>query len=95
MLSLFVHNAKILGVMKVVKNVICLGVATVATYWSFNYVMWSISMHAVSNVFKLPIVIAQLPIFISFFLWTLYLIRDVIRSIKELKAVNNTEKEGE
>lgn len=47
--------------------------------------LWSIEMGAKSNVFKLPVVIGQFPILISFFLWTLYLIRDVIHSAGELK----------
>ena len=75
-------------------NVICLAISAVATYWSYNYVLWSIQMGAKSNVFKLPTVIGQLPILISFFLWTLYLIRDVVKSAKGLGAAASDGKGG-
>ena len=85
MISMFSHNQTVIAAFHFVKDVVSLVMAAIATYWSFNSVLWSIEMGAKANVFKLPVVIGQFPILISFFLWTLYLIRDVIHSAGELK----------
>ncbi len=85
MISMFVKNQKIVATFDFIKYLISLFISVIATYWCYNYVTWSIQMKAASNVFKLPVVIGQLPIFISFFLWTLYLIRDVIKSFGKIK----------
>lgn len=92
MMSMFCHNEKVLAVSEIIKNLVSLGVCSVATVWCFQYTSWSIQMGAKSNVFKLPVAIAQIPMFISFLLWTLYLIRDLLSSFKQLKtAVNGKE----
>lgn len=85
MIGMFVHNEKVVEVFHIIKDIISLVMSVVATVWCYNYVVWSITMGAASNVFKLPVVIGQFPILISFFLWTIYLIRDVIVGFKSLK----------
>ena len=85
-MSMFCHNRKILAGSELLKTLVGLVVCVVATVWCWNYVLWSFQMGAKSNVFKLPNVIAQIPMFISFFLWTLYLIRDILKDLKQLKA---------
>ncbi|MDR1731242.1 MAG: TRAP transporter small permease [Synergistaceae bacterium] len=92
MLSLFIRNKKTLNKLDLIKSGLCLIMALMATLWSFNYVAWSWKMGAKSNVFKLPNVIAQIPIFISFVLWDLYLIRDVVRGFAKIRTA---EGEGE
>ena len=87
MISIFTKNEKIIDIFHMLREVISLGMAAIATYWSLSYVMWSGSLGAKSSVSKLPLLIAQIPIFISFLLWTIYEIRDVVNSIKELKHV--------
>lgn len=86
MITLFSHNEKIIAVSALVKSIVSLFVCALATYWCFNYVTWSIGMGAKSNVFKLPNAIAQIPMLISFVMWTLYLIRDVIKDVKHVKG---------
>lgn len=86
MMSMFCHNRKILASSELLKTLVSLVVCVVATVWCWNYVLWSFQMGAKSNVFKLPNVIAQIPMFISFFLWMLYLIRDILKDLKQLKA---------
>lgn len=88
MISMFVKSEKIVVAFDFIKCSISLFISIIATYWCFNYVVWSVQMGAVSNVFKLPIVIGQIPIFISFCLWTAYLIRDVMKSFKKFKLVD-------
>lgn len=91
MLSLFISNKKTLSMLELVKNVLSLSVAVVITFWCYKYVAWSWRMGASSNVFKLPNVIGQIPIFLSFLIWDIYLIRDVI---KDFGAIRNTPEGG-
>ncbi|MBQ6930121.1 MAG: TRAP transporter small permease [Oscillospiraceae bacterium] len=85
MMSMFCKNQKVLNIVELIKVVICLVMCAIATKWCFDYVMWSGQMGAKSNVFKLPNIIAQIPMFISFFAWTLYLIRDLVKTVKLFK----------
>ena len=94
MISMFSHNQTVISIVHLIKNLISLIMCAIATYWAFNYVMWTWSVGTTSSVFKLPIVIGQIPIQISFFLWTLYLIRDTVISLKELKKPADVDKEG-
>lgn len=94
MITLFSKNEKVIAVSSLAKSIVSLAVCSLATYWCYNYVTWSISMNAKSNVFKLPNAIAQIPMFISFVMWTIYLIRDVIRDVKRLAAPVDSGKEG-
>lgn len=84
MLSLFTSNVKIRAIANLVKNAIGAAMSAVFTYWCFNYVRWQASLGAKSSVYKLPIIISTIPIFICFLLWTLYLIRDLISAVKIL-----------
>ncbi|WP_308009106.1 TRAP transporter small permease [uncultured Fusobacterium sp.] len=86
MLSIFIKNQKTLQIFSLIKNLIALFIAVIVTFWCYKYVSWSADMGAASNVFKLPNIIGQIPIFISFFIWDIYLIRDVINNFKNLKT---------
>ena len=85
MISMFCKNEAIIKIVEIVKIVISLAMCAVATKWCFDYVLWSAQMGAKSNVFKLPNVIAQIPMFISFFMWTLYVIRDLVKAVLGFK----------
>lgn len=86
MLSLFTNSPKVRAIVDVIKNIIGAGMSAVFTYWCFNYVTWQADMGAKSAVYKLPVIIATTPILICFFLWTLYLIRDLLKAIKALSS---------
>jgi len=96
MLSLFTSNVKVRAVADIVKNTIGAVMAAVFTYWCFNYVSWQANLGAKSAVYKLPIIISTIPIFICFLLWTLYLVRDLVSAVKVLigKAAQNDQVEG-
>ena len=96
MLSLFTSNVKVRAIADIVKNTIGAVMAAVFTYWCFNYVSWQADLGAKSAVYKLPIIISTIPIFICFLLWTLYLARDLVYAIKVLagKAAHNDQVEG-
>lgn len=89
MVSLFTSNAKIRAIVDIVKNVIGITMSAVFTYWCFNYVLWQASLGAKSSVFKLPLIISTIPILICFFLWTLYLARDLVVSVKLVAGSNS------
>ena len=59
--------------------------SAVFTYWCFNYVTWQAQLGAKSSVYKMPVIISTIPILLCFFLWTLYLIRDLVHAFKMLK----------
>ncbi len=86
MLSLFSDSPKVRAIADIVKNVIGGAMSALFTYWCFNYVVWQANMGAKSAVYKLPVIIATTPILICFFLWTLYLIRDLVNAIKVLSG---------
>ena len=87
MISMFTDNKKVINTFELFKDIISLLMAIVATVWSYNYVSFSITMNARSSVFKIPNVIAQLPILISFFAWIFYAIRDLIKTINSFKRI--------
>ncbi len=96
MLNLFTQNQKLLRSVSLIKNIISLFVCALFTWWCFNYVKWQGNMGAKSPVYKLPVIIATIPMLISFALWILYLIRDLLNDIKFLSSgINPAEqKEG-
>ena len=56
----------------------------------------SAARRAQAPAYKLPIVISTIPILLSFALWVLYLIRDLMRNIRSLTGgAAQTEKGGE
>ena len=90
MVSLFTTNPRTRAVVNLIKNVISIAICSVFTVWCFNYVTWQATMGAKSSVYKLPVIISTIPILFCFGVWTLYLIRDLIRNIK---TIGNTDAE--
>lgn len=96
MLSLFTSNIRIRAVADIIKNTIGAAMSAVFTGWCFNYVLWQAQLGAKSAVYKLPVIISTIPILLCFFLWTLYLIRDLVTAVKVLVhgADMDTQAEG-
>lgn len=86
MLSLFTSNKKVQSIVGIIKNTISLAMCAVFTYWCFNYVSWQFNLGAKSISYKIPVVIATVSILFCFTLWTLYLLRDLVRSVKSLRT---------
>ena len=98
MVSLFTTNPKIRAIIDVIKNTIGTAMSAVFTVWCFQYVSWQAQLGAKSSVYKLPVIIATIPILICFALWTLYLIRDLVKALSVLTGKDNSaeiEKGGE
>lgn len=85
MLAMFIKSRKLLGLANIVKCIVSLGMAGLASLWSVQYVLWNININMKSNVFRFPVYITVLPIAISFVSWTIYCIRDLVACIKDLK----------
>lgn len=85
MISMFTDNKKVLILSEIVKEGISLVLNIVVLKWCFDYVMWSVSLGRRSDVFKLPHLIGQLPILISFFMWIFYTLRRFIGYIRGYK----------
>ena len=86
MVSLFTSKPKVRATVNLVKTIIGLAICAVFTVWCFNYVAWQASMGAKSSVYKLPVIISTIPILFSFVMWTLYLIRDIVRNVKTIRS---------
>lgn len=84
MLDMFIKNAKVHKVAEVIKHVISLGMCILASVWSIQYVIWNINIGMKSNVFRFPMFITVLPIAISFVIWTLYCLRNIVKSIMDI-----------
>ena len=80
MLTLFVKNPAVLRAISVVKDLVSLIMAAVFTGWAVRFVRWQYQLNATSAVYKLPTIISLIPILICFALWTVYLLRDLLRS---------------
>ena len=87
MVDMFIKNKTALSIISVIRYIVNLVLAVLASVWSIEYVIWNINMNARSNVFRFPVFIAVLPIAISFVAWTIYCIRDLINGIKKLQFV--------
>jgi len=83
MLGLFTKNQVFLRVIAILKNAVGLVMAAVFTLWTFEFVMWQNQLGAASAVYKLPVLISLIPILIAFALWTVYLLRDLLRCFVE------------
>lgn len=86
MLGLFIQSRWMLRIAGLIRCVVNLLVAAMATIWSAQYVFWNIDMHVKSSVFRFPVVYAVIPIAISFLLWTVYSIRDLVNCVYGIRA---------
>lgn len=83
MVTLFTKNKKVIKSVHAISIFISLVVACLALKWGFDWISWSFRIKGKSPVFKLPNLIAQIPIVLSFFFWVIYLIRDIVKIIVE------------
>ena len=95
MLDMFIKNKRILGVASIIKCLISLCMAAIASVWAIKYVKWTIDINMKSNVFRFPVYITVLPIAISFVAWTIYCIRDIVLCIKDLQTGNTKPIQGD
>ncbi|MDD3365871.1 MAG: TRAP transporter small permease subunit [Sphaerochaetaceae bacterium] len=75
--------------LKIVANVVQIIVSIVISIFAFNLVARSIKTWQISAVWEIPFLLYQLPIFIGFFLMTLYMILELFVDISSLKVIKN------
>ena len=91
MLDMFVKNKVVHGIAAIVRDIICLAMAVLASVWSTQYVIWNYNINMRSNVFRFPVYITIIPIAISFIMWSIYCVRNLVYSIKEFVARHSEE----
>lgn len=86
MLDMFIKNKKILKCAKIVKYIISLSMAALASVWAIQYVIWLAQVNMTTNVFRFPVYLSSLPIAISFVAWSIYCIRDMLQCIMDFRT---------
>lgn len=94
MINLFTNNKTVINTVTLIRNIISLVVCAMFTRWCFNYVAWQMEKHAKSIIYKLPVTIATIPMLVAFVLWTIYLVRDLIVTLRAFRGSDETVKEG-
>lgn len=89
MTNLFIKNIKTKKILNIYKYSLSFILTCVCVAWGWHYIMWTAGLHATTNVYKLPLALAQLPILIGFVLSAIYLIGHIVRSVKLLKGGDN------
>lgn len=87
MSNLFIKKEKTLLVVRTIKYFFSAAISIVGTVWSYNFLIWYLERNPRSPIYKLPEVFMVLPVFISFVLMSLYLLRYFIKEIARAKEV--------
>lgn len=91
MISSNLKSKKGKAIMAMIKNVLSLLISCIATVWSYNYILWTLSLGPKTNMLKWPLVVAQFPILVSFILMDFYILMHLFTAITDFKSA---EKEG-
>lgn len=77
MLNIFIKSEKILHIFNIIKMCIAIIMSIFFTVWTYQFLIWQISLGAVSAVYKLPNYISLIPIPLFFTFWIIYLLKDM------------------
>lgn len=81
-LEVFLSNEAVLTVIDLVKNLVSLFIGIFLTYWMFDFLTYSLSLWKYSPLLSMPMFFIESALFVGVFLMTLYILFDVINSIK-------------
>lgn len=81
MVGVFIKNEKIKKIISILKYCISLAISITVTYWSYEYILRSLTLHPTTPVLKMPLIYTQIPVLISFILMDIYLFSHIIRVI--------------
>jgi TRAP-type transport system small permease protein len=81
-LMVFFKNKKIIKAFRLIELSISAIVATVFTFWGFQYLLWGFQKGARSPGWRIPQVIPQSSIFFGFLLMSVYIFVHLIRTVK-------------
>lgn len=92
LLSAFIHNKKIKGVLKIFKYFMSLLISLLTTKWCVDYIMWNLDKNPKTPVYGISLLVPQSAILISFILMTIYILGYLVNSITEFKHLLSSEK---
>jgi len=81
LLSSYVKNKKFLKIQRILVLLITIIVLAVFSYWSFDYIKWSIGSNAKSVGLKIPLIISQIPLCVGFTMMLGYTVYHFIRQL--------------
>jgi len=94
MANLFVKDEFKLDIFHIFRDVLTLGICCIAMKWCADYWLWSAKLGPVTSIFKIPYLVQQTPMCLSFFVWFIYLVRDFISGLVHVKELAAARKEG-
>ncbi|MDK2986559.1 MAG: TRAP-type transport system small permease protein [Clostridia bacterium] len=89
-LTMYLRNKKHKQIVTIIASLITTAMSILGTYWAFQFFVWGIVMRAASPVYRIPMVIPQSSIFISFCLMSLY---NLVYLFEDIKSFFIKEKE--
>ncbi|HBW37520.1 TRAP transporter small permease [Desulfosporosinus sp. BICA1-9] len=87
LVSVYVTSPKIRSIVMLISSLITTGLCYMATYYAVSFFSWSLIKGGTSSVWRIPIVIPQGAIFLSFSLMSFYFTIHLIDDIKKLKLL--------
>jgi len=85
MITVFTKNERIISVAGIIKDILSLAICILAIKWCSDYWAWSVALKPKTSVHKIPYYFQQFPMFLSFIMWGLYLVRDTYNAIMAFK----------
>ncbi len=84
-LTMYIKNEKYKQIVIIISSTITTVIGLLGTYWAFDFFTWGIVMKAASPVYRIPMIVPQSAIFVSFCLMSLYNIVYLVEDINILK----------
>lgn len=84
----FCKNELVVKWVHLLANVISLAMAILFISWAYSLASWGFEKGQVTPVFGIPMYLSQGSLFVASLLLTFYLIRDLLKDIRELKMSN-------
>ncbi|MCD8223284.1 MAG: TRAP transporter small permease [Clostridiales bacterium] len=94
LIASLLKSVKQRSVMAVIRIAITVALFALLGKWALDYVLWDIDMNPKTAVYKLPMLIAHIPIFMSFVLSTLYEIRNLWKACLDVRKAFGKGEEG-
>ncbi len=82
--SVYCPNRIVREVIGMVAETITLSLSVLYTYWGGQFIYWSITEGGVTPVFRLPLAISQVSIFVGFTLMTWYFLFHLVNRVRAL-----------
>jgi len=81
-IELFLKPPKMIKIYKIIVAVLCFIIDCWMTYWAYKYFQYSIRIHRLSGFFYIPLVYAEVAVFIGLLLMGIYTFLEIIYYFK-------------